>query len=90
MSRADFDHENLERLKACVGPHLFELIRERGEVSTRARHRCQRCGGELNGDAVNWYRRGLAHGLSHAERRSNAAGPRGVSAASAAGPLACQ
>ena len=71
MSPADLSHENLERLRGCPGPHLFGLIHERGEVSSRARFRCERCGGELNGDAVGWYRRGLAHGLGHAERWSN-------------------
>ena len=90
MSRPDLDHANLQRLKSCPGPHLFELVHERGEVSTRARFRCGRCAGQLSEDGVRWYRLDLTHGSGHAERRRNAGGSRGMSAAAAAGPLACQ
>ena len=72
MNRADIDHANMLRLKACPGPHLFGLVHGRGEVSSRARYVCERCSGSLNEDSVAWYKRGLADGLGHAEQRFNA------------------
>ena len=79
--RTDEDHANLVRLRGCGGPHLFGLIRERGEGASRARYQCERCGGEASEQAVTWYRLGLRAGLEHAERRSNAAAQRGEAAA---------
>ena len=87
MSRPDLDHANLQRLKSCPGPHLFELVHERGEVSTRARFRCGRCAGELSEDGVRWYRLGLKHGLDHADRRLSAAGASAAAALRMAAPV---
>ena len=87
MSRGDLDHANMLRLKACPGPHLFGLVHERGEVSSRARFVCERCAGELSEDGVRWYRIGLRHGLDHAGRRFNAAGASADAALRVAAPV---
>ncbi len=71
--RDDANRENLDRLRGCPGPHLFELLHGRGEVSSRARFVCERCRGEVSEHSATWYRIGLKHGLQHAERRYNKA-----------------
>ena len=67
--RDDANRENLDRLRACPGPHIFALLHHRGEVSSRARYVCERCRGEASERATIWYEIGLKHGLQHAARR---------------------
>ena len=67
--RDDANRENLARLHRCPGPHIFALLHHRGEISSRARYACARCGGEVNERAATWYSIGLKHGLGYAEQR---------------------
>ena len=58
--------ENLAKLDACEGPHVFEALPAKDAAFTRAgttdTYRCKLCEGELNHYGVVWYRRGQQHG----------------------------
>ena len=47
--------QNAAALASCAGPHRFVLIRQAGEGASRARYRCELCGGLLTDPAVHWH-----------------------------------
>lgn len=52
---------NFAKLDACPGPHDFEAV-DRKPLPNK--YRCKVCGGEVDGHAAHWYRKGLEHGGS--------------------------
>lgn len=47
-------------LRACAGPHDFELLNPDKTVGRK--YRCRLCGGEMDAVAKLHYEQGLAHG----------------------------
>jgi len=47
---------NSARLDSCPGPHDFLPIEPDKPF---IKHRCARCGGEVEGSRARWYKRGL-------------------------------
>ena len=49
---------NHDALEACAGPHDFQRVDSK---KIGSRWRCSKCGGEIDGVALSWYRAGLKH-----------------------------
>jgi len=50
---------NGAKLDGCPGPHDFVPV---DPARLFHRFRCTKCGGQVDGSAARWYRRGLQHG----------------------------
>jgi predicted SprT family Zn-dependent metalloprotease len=50
---------NSARLDACDTPHEFVDMRVHNVPGHR--YRCSKCGGEVAGNCVRWYRLGMKH-----------------------------